>query len=125
MSEPTRIRADLFAVYHDGHPRAGKTIARQATCECGATFTQFCLSERFLAACEALNGGGPLRAVQAQIPEGFVPVFCPSCERKDVARQQRLAHVRANDGLETQQTMRARLREAEPRDYQLAASGDA
>lgn len=120
----TRVRSPWFSTHATG-PKAGEAITRARTCECGATFTQFLLSEEFLSACERINGGGPLRAVQAQIPEFFVPVHCPSCERKDIGRAQRLAVVRDGDGLDdARQGMRERMRDAEQRDFQLASAGE-
>lgn len=70
---------------------AGEPITRARTCECGASFTQRQLSAHF---CEIVEKAGGIRAVMRQIPDLFVPVHCPPCERKDLGRQQRLDTVR-------------------------------
>lgn len=76
----------------------GKTkrvyVTRGAVCECGAGFTQRHLSARFLTMCERWNGGGALRAVQRQIPDFFVPVHCPKCERHQLGLESRRVEYR-------------------------------
>lgn len=67
----------------------GRTIARERVCECGRSFTQFQLSERFMLAAERRS---PRVAdlVQTQCPGLFVPVHCPRCERVDLRRRAQL-----------------------------------
>jgi len=48
-------------------------------------FTQHQLSERFMLICEN-QGPGAVKAVMDQCPGLWVPVFCPSCERKELSR---------------------------------------
>lgn len=48
---------------------------RPAVCRiCGAAFTQIKLSASMLKS----------PSIQAEIPGGFVPIFCPPCERYDM-----------------------------------------
>lgn len=64
-------------------------VERKRRCECGREFTQRQLTERFVEIAE----GYSTRAVallRAQIPDFFVPVHCPSCERRDLGRQARM-----------------------------------
>lgn len=68
--------------------RAGRDITRQRRCECGAEFTQSLLSPQWLEMVEKYSKGA-IRAISKQIPDYFVPVHCPPCERKDIAMQAR------------------------------------
>lgn len=66
--------------------RKGDTITRQQKCECGQSFEQRLLSERFLRMVEKASR----RAVELlgqQIPGYYVPVHCPRCERIDLGRR--------------------------------------
>jgi hypothetical protein len=69
-------------------PNVGPILAREereAKCRlCGASFTQLKLSTAFLASA----------AVQAEIPGGFVPIFCPVCEHRDLAGRRATPKVR-------------------------------
>jgi hypothetical protein len=65
------------------HDEKGKTIVRERSCECGKRFTQRLLSARFLAIAER-QGIGALRALQRGVPDFYVPVHCPPCERRDL-----------------------------------------
>lgn len=71
--------------------RAGEPITRERTCECGKPFTQRQLSAHF---CEIVEKVGGMNAVMRQIPDLFVPVHCPPCERRDLGRQATLDTVR-------------------------------
>lgn len=62
---------------------------RDAKCECGREFTQHLLSPDWLAMVER-RGERCYRNFTAQIPAGWVPVHCPSCERRDLAHRARL-----------------------------------
>ncbi len=75
---------------HDEH---GKVISRERTCLCGRRFTQRQLSGRFLSMCERQSKGA-IDAVTAQIPNYFVPVHCPPCERRDIAMSGRAADAK-------------------------------
>jgi hypothetical protein len=81
----------MFAVYGPDHEHAGQPVERQATCACGRTFTQSLLATRELEAAERL---GVLDRVLRQIPDGFVPVHCPPCERRDLSHQARIDDAR-------------------------------
>lgn len=67
----------------------GSLVQRSRTCECGRSFVQTQLSARFMEVVELVSE----RAVKAMlrgVPDLFVPVHCPRCERIDIGRQ---AHV--------------------------------
>lgn len=77
------------AMVHDpmfGLNAAGDPITRESTCECGTRFTQRQLSARFLEGVERFSAGA-IAAVSRQIPDYFVPVFCPHCERIDLGHR--------------------------------------
>lgn len=63
----------------------GNEIKRPATCACGQVYTQRLLSARVMAAAEA-HSPRAIALMQDQIPELFVPVACPACERRDMTR---------------------------------------
>lgn len=69
---------------------AGNAISRERKCECGATFTQRLLSERFLGIVHK-QGTGAMRAMERDVRDGFVPVHCPPCERRDLGMAARRA----------------------------------
>lgn len=71
-----------------GHDANGRPIIRQAVCECGKSFTQCQLSERFMAIVER-RGGRALELMRRDVPDYFVPVHCPPCERIDLGQSQR------------------------------------
>jgi DNA-directed RNA polymerase subunit M/transcription elongation factor TFIIS len=89
LETPPTAHDPMFAVRSDGEP-----ITRQRTCECGTAFTQRLLSERF---CTAVEAAGGMRAVLRQIPDLYVPVHCPRCERIDLGRQARIDTSREGD----------------------------
>lgn len=78
------LRGDPFF----SHDANGNPITREATCECGAPFVQTLLSERFLSIVERQSPRA-IAAIRQQIPGFFVPVFCPTCERRDLGFQAR------------------------------------
>lgn len=78
----------MFAVHPPGHERAGQTIERRKVCECGAAFTQMQMAMREL---EALERMGQIARFLKQVPEAFVPVHCPKCERHQLTLHARLA----------------------------------
>lgn len=62
---------------------------RTATCSCcGAEFTQVRLAARLytLSAQAAQRAGSKTSAMQRDIPDGWVPLYCVPCERYDLAR---------------------------------------
>lgn len=65
---------------------------RQATCDCGRTFTQMQVSDPEL---EALARMGRVHAFLAAVPGGFVPLHCPACESADLRRQSLIDDARA------------------------------
>lgn len=88
MAQPESVasiveRDPMFSVDVEGHP-----ITRQQTCECGRSFTQRLLSERFLTILET-HSKRAIELTAKQIPGFFVPVHCPSCERMDLGMQAR------------------------------------
>lgn len=70
------------------HDATGKLITRRQTCECGQSFTQMLLSERFMLIVER-RGPMALDAMRREVPDYFVPVHCPPCERKDLSMSAR------------------------------------
>lgn len=68
----------------------GKPVTRQRTCLCGRAFTQRLLSERFLAIVEKQSRKA-IDVLSKQIPDFYVPVHCPPCERRDLGHAARLA----------------------------------
>lgn len=87
--EPLGLENDpMFAQSAEGKP-----VSRNRVCDCGRKYTQRLLSERFLNIV-AMRGEKCLAAFEHQVPQGYVPVFCPSCERKDIGRWARIAEHR-------------------------------
>lgn len=74
----------------------GTVITRTARCECGILFEQQQLSERWIEAVERVSPRA-VRMMQQQIPDFFVPVHCPKCERVDLGRRFQLDLVRENE----------------------------
>lgn len=56
-------------------------VTRTKACECGRIFTQHQLGERFMLMAER-HSESAVGAVMRDIPDLFVPVNCPACERK-------------------------------------------
>lgn len=81
----------MFAVHPPGHEKAGQVVEREKTCECGRVFLQSLLSNRELEAAARL---GVLDRMVRQIPDGYVPVHCPACERRELTYQARLDEAR-------------------------------
>lgn len=59
-------------------------IEREATCPCGATFTQSSIPAPL--AVEAMRRGA-LAALEIQVPGGWTPPRCPMCERRAMDRE--------------------------------------
>ena len=66
---------------------------RTAKCECGREFEQRQLTERFMTVVEKF-GDGAVGAMMRDVPELYVPVHCPKCERSDIGRHARIHDVR-------------------------------
>lgn len=62
-------------------------VTRAKTCDCGAEFTQYQMAMSEL---ESLERMGHLKTFLRKIPDAFVPVHCPPCERNDLDRQARI-----------------------------------
>lgn len=77
---PILFSSPMFAK-KDGMP-----VTRDRTCECGTPFTQALISWEYM---ESLEKHRPRAAelMLKQIPELYVPVHCPPCERRDITRQ--------------------------------------
>jgi hypothetical protein len=75
----------------------GGHYTRGATCECGEPFTQFLVAEAFVQAAKQA-GGRAFALLKEQVPDYYVPVFCPRCERKDLVLRQRRDAFRAEYG---------------------------
>lgn len=64
-------------------PDAG--LGRPAVCgDCGKAYTQIPIPEKFKiwAALVASREGKEVSALEREIPDGWVPLFCPKCERE-------------------------------------------
>lgn len=87
MSTPTMVGFDspMFAKDAQGRP-----ITRDRTCLCGRRYTQGLLSERFLAMIERA-GTKAQQAFARQVPDFYVPVECPRCERRAIGHEARKA----------------------------------
>lgn len=94
--QPTAVPALLERDRMFSHDAEGNAITRTRTCECGRRFTQRLLSARFLEIVEGQSKGA-LAAVRRDIPDYFVPVHCPPCERRDLGHAARRADFRRTD----------------------------
>lgn len=63
----------------------GKAITREATCLCGASYTQQLLSERFMALVEK-HGEAAVKGMLRELPGLYVPTDCPTCTRRVLGR---------------------------------------
>lgn len=59
----------------------GKLVERLMVCDCGKEFKQHQISARFA----ALMSERAKHIFQSTAPGGFVPVYCPKCERRHLA----------------------------------------
>lgn len=82
MSAPEKPSAKLKSWFEIGED--GKEIARNIECGCGKTFTQHRVAFRFVESLAEGRGERAAALFMEQIPGGWVPVFCPTCERKDL-----------------------------------------
>lgn len=67
---------------------------RVRLCSCGNSFAQWKLHPRSL---EVANPGAQ-RMFTARIPEGYVPLFCPKCERDQLRLEAARDHMRLTYG---------------------------
>ncbi len=70
--------------------KSGYRIGREATYECGRPFKQRMVSARFLGIVDKL---GAMTRFRKQVPELYVPVHCPPCERKDLTYSARISEA--------------------------------
>lgn len=63
----------------------GVQVVRQATCLCGAPFTQSLLSERFMAMVEK-KGEAAVQLMLRELPGLYSPPDCPRCTRRALGR---------------------------------------
>ena len=75
-------------------PAVDESTVRTATCDCGRTFEQRRVDERWMDAL-ATHRSGAAAAIARTIPELYVPRFCPRCERKQLTLEAQLAAVRS------------------------------
>lgn len=90
----------IMAVEEITDPETGKTrkraIRREVICDCGRRFTQYKLSRRFLEmARHHAHAAGREAAIDREIPDGFVPLFCPPCETHQLELEARRDEWRA------------------------------
>lgn len=62
----------------------GHEVTRRNTCGCGKEYTQWQISFRFVESLAQGRGEKCAKMFLDCIPNGWVPVFCPSCERRDL-----------------------------------------
>lgn len=95
LEDPARISQfvgrGMFAYRAGEDGKAATPVERQATCECGRTFTQSLMAPSELAALERM---GRIKTFMQQIPDCFVPVHCPACERRQLTLQAQLDEAR-------------------------------
>jgi hypothetical protein len=65
----------------------GREVTRRKGCSCGREFTQSLLSESFLAYCDRRGITG---LMERNSDGGYVPAFCPACERAEIRQLERL-----------------------------------
>lgn len=73
------LRADRMFAHND----KGERIERARKCLCGRDYAQSLLSTDFMALVES-RGQHAVDVFVRQIPDMYVPVFCPVCERHDI-----------------------------------------
>lgn len=93
LSNPGGYFATKVEQREDGSERR-RYIAREAVCECGTRFVQKHLSAAFLELCEKWNHGGAMRELRKQVPDFYVPVHCPKCERQQLGLEARRSGYR-------------------------------
>ncbi len=93
MRQPSSVAGSMGLDPMFRRDDTGKPVARDAKCECGREFTQRQLSERFLEIVEKQSRNA-MQTLRKQIPDFFVPVHCPRCERRDLGRQANLEDAR-------------------------------
>lgn len=59
----------------------GKFVQRECECTCGKVFVQYQISKRF----SDIMTERARTIFKFYSPEGFVPLYCPKCERKHLA----------------------------------------
>jgi hypothetical protein len=75
---------------------AGRPITREMQCACGRAFTQRKLSERFLRVVAAAGARSSAVFTQ-QIPDGWLPLWCPPCERNDLGNRAKVDAMRRQE----------------------------
>ena len=95
MNKPESVSAGILdglaatELCEDGVRRV---VRRRMRCDCGKEFEQFKLSQRFLAMARWPTRNSPRdAAIDRQIPDGYVPLFCPECESKQLELEARRA----------------------------------
>lgn len=81
MSKPTALQEGLGDMWRRAE---GKLVSRKATCACGKTFEQNQVNKKFVRL--FLQTAGAVEAFRKISPEGWLPVLCVPCERKDLGR---------------------------------------
>lgn len=94
MSQPESLAQQMRHNPWFAHDANGDPITRERSCECGVRFTQRLLSERFFRVIQN-QGKRCLELFEKQIPQGYVPVHCPKCERRDIGHQARVDGIRS------------------------------
>lgn len=88
----TLVARGMFAYRSSEDGKPPVPVERRATCECGREFTQSLMAPTELAALERM---GHIAAFMRQVPDCFVPVHCPRCERGQITLQTQIDESRA------------------------------
>lgn len=62
----------------------GGEVTQRAKCGCGKEYTQWKIAFRFVESLAEGRGAHAAKMFLDCIPNGWVPVFCPTCERRDL-----------------------------------------
>jgi len=79
------------------HAENGDPITRERKCLCGRTYRQTLLSADFMRLVES-RGQHAVDVFVKQIPDMYVPVHCPVCERHDIGNHAKRAAIHHHAG---------------------------
>jgi hypothetical protein len=96
------VARGMFAYRSTEDGKAPTPVERQRTCGCGREFTQSLMAPTELAALERM---GHIATFMRQVPDCFVPVHCPRCERGQITLQTQIDEGRARSAGTASSTM--------------------
>jgi hypothetical protein len=85
------LAGSMFAYRASEDGKGMVPVERRKACECGREFTQSLMAPSELASLERM---GHIATFMRQIPECWVPVHCPPCERVQLGHQSRIDEAR-------------------------------